>query len=325
MPPLIGHTTQRNALAELLRQERLPSTLLFIGKVGIGKQGVARELARHLLCQASQHSDLGGCGSCQPCRLFDAGNHPDLHTLDFGADGVAVDDVRTLLERITLRAFMKGRRVAILNDVDEISLIGANIILKSLEEPRPETFFLLTASTPSRLPVTLLSRCQRWFFEQLKPEEIVEILRQRGEGDGCEALAIAADGSVAAIAEMHAHAEMFEQTRAVVQAAYRDDGRGVTKAALAWGGDKEGYRNRITFLRNILRSKLLESGTDLNAAAVWAHALQCALDVEYLILDRHVNANLCFHALLRACSHTNASTYRNLPYSAPTLLERVAG
>lgn len=323
MPPLIGHTTQRTALAELLRQERLPSTLLFIGKAGIGKQLVARELARHLLCQSSQHSDHGGCGSCQPCRLFDAGNHPDLHTIDFGADGVAVDDVRTLLERITLRAFMGGRRVAILNDVDQISLIGANIILKSLEEPRAETFFLLTASTPSRLPITLLSRCQRWFFDQLTPAEIVQILQQRGEKDDCEALAAAADGSVAAVAEMRAHAEMFDQTRAVVLAAYRDDGRGITKAAHAWGGDKEGHRHRITFLRNILRENLRQSGSDPDAAAVWAHALQCALDAEYLILDRHVNANVCFHALLRACSHTNAATYRGLPHTAPTLLERV--
>ncbi len=321
----IGHSKQRALLTGLVQQDKLPSTLLLAGMRGIGKSLVARELARHLLCQHSAQSDTGGCGKCRTCTLFDAHNHPDLHTLSFGDEGATVDDVRETLERLSLKAFMNGRKVAIFDDVDNISLVGSNIILKSLEEPRPETFFILVASTPSRLPQTLLSRCQRWFFDRLSPAEIKEILSRRGEGDVGEALSLVTDGSVSSLETMKTRAEMLDTIRSILDLALKGDESKVTKAAQEWGADKSGMRDRITFLRSLIRERLLSAGTDLDASAVWAHALQNALDVEYLVLDRHVNPTLCFLKLLRDCNRCNAALYRQLPHTAPTIMERLVG
>jgi hypothetical protein len=321
----IGHSKQRTILTSLAQQDKLPSTLLFAGTKGIGKHLVAQELGRLLLCQNSTKAPAGGCGECRTCTLFDAKNHPDLHTLAFGDDGATVDDVRETLERLSLKSFMNGRKVAIFDDVDNISLVGSNIILKSLEEPRPETFFILVASTPSRLPQTLLSRCQKWFFDRLSPQEIKEILIRRGDGQVSDSLSLAADGSVASIDTMKARAEMFDTIRSTLELAFKGDESKIIKAAQEWGSDKNGMRDRLTFLRTLIRERLSASQKDLDASAVWAHALQNALDIEYLVLDRHINATLCILKLLRDCSLSNAALYRQLPHSAPTIMERLTG
>ncbi len=321
----IGHVKQRTLLTSLIREDKLPSTLLFTGIKGIGKHLVAQELARHLLCQNSAEAPTGGCGTCRTCVLFEARNHPDLHTLTFGEDGATVDDIRNTLERLSLKSFMSGRKVAVFDNVDNISLVGSNIILKSLEEPRPETFFILIASNPSRLPQTLLSRCQKWFFDRLTPNEITEILVRRGDGEASEALSLAADGSVSSIETMKTRAEMLDTIRNTLDLAFKGDESKIAKAAQEWAGDKNGIRDRLTFLRTSIRERLLVSRDDLDAAAVWAHALQNALDIEYLVLDRHVNATLCILKLLRECNRSNAALYRQLPHSTPTIMEQITG
>jgi len=291
---------------------------------GIGKHLVARELARQLLCQATQAAPQGGCGECRPCKLFDAGNHPDIHTLNFGGDGASVDDIRQVLERLSLRAFMGTRKVAIFNDADAISIVGANCILKSLEEPRPENFFILIASNPSKLPTTILSRCQRWFFDRLSEEEIKEILRGRAASEEEIALAAFADGSVGALANIRSRTESADEIEAVLNAAWKGDIARVTRAAQEWGAEKSTLREKINFLRMQIRHRLVNRAGDLGAAAVWAHALQNTIDAEYLILERHVNPTLILLRVLRSCSQEFASGYQMTPNRYPTILEDLA-
>jgi DNA polymerase III delta prime subunit len=321
---IIGHHKQRSSLAELAHTERLPSTLLFSGAAGIGKQLIAKELAAQLLCSNPSSAALGGCGRCQSCTLVSSGNQPDLHLLDFNSDaGVTVDDLRRTLEKLSLRSFMGGRKVAIMNDVDAISVVGANIILKSLEEPRPETFFILTASTPSRLPPTLLSRCQRWFFDRLSSAEIQEILTAQGEASVDETIAILADGSISTLTAMRGRTDLWDDVRQAVDKAYSGDSSAVAKAALTWGSDKNLVHERLTFIRSAIRAKLLEYAHDYNAAAVWSNALQNALDAEYLVQDRHVNPTLCFAHVLSSCNKELALQYQRHPNSLASLGERL--
>lgn len=324
MASIIGHLHQRDGLAELARSEKLPSTLLMTGTKGIGKSLVARELAAQLLCEQKHQTPRGGCGSCKPCCLIKAGNHPDLHTLHFGSEeGVSVDDLRQTLEGLSLRAFMGGRKVALFDDVDSISTVGANIILKSLEEPRAETFFILVASNPSRLPQTLLSRCQRWFFDRLTVPEIREIIKNRGEEDVSDTLAILADGSVSAIATIKDRSQMWVEIQETLEKAHRGDASAVAAAGLSWGSDKNLVHERFTFLRCAIRARLVQDAADRDAAAVWAHALQNTLDATYLATERHVNPTLCFVRVLSSCDKRNAAAYQRAPNLSQTLGDEV--
>ncbi len=325
MNQIVGHHKQRTALSNLVLEGRLPSTLLFAGTEGIGKKLLARELARQLLCQGNPPSPQGGCGSCKPCHLFDSGNHPDLQYIRFGQDGASVDDLREMLERLSLRPFMGNRKVAILDDADAISVIGANIILKTLEEPRPENFFILIAATPSRLPATLLSRCQRWFFDRLSREEIEKILHHRGASDEELKLAALADGSIGALEAIRSQAAIADEVVEIVEASWRGDSARVTRAAQEWGADKATIGERLALLRLTIRQKLLDNSHNQAASAVWAIALQNALDAQYLVLERHANATLVLLRVLQSCGQRNSNLIQHAPNGCPSLVEEFLG
>jgi DNA polymerase III delta prime subunit len=320
MTSIIGHTKQRQELSQLVRSDRLPSALIFSGLHGIGKHLIAREVARQLLCEQKESASQGGCGTCRTCTLFKSGTHPDMRTLSFsGEHGASVDDIRHALEKMSLKPFMGGKKVTILNDADEISIVGANVILKSLEEPRPDTYFILVLANPSRLPPTILSRCQRFFFDRLSTEEIKDIITLRGIQEISEALALLADGSAASLDSLQAQSDMWEDVRAVVERAWLGDHAIVARAAQEWGADKNQIKERLTFLRTTIRQRLLATSADSSATAVWAVALQNALDAEYLILDRHVNATLTIFKTLQSCDQALSSSYQITPRQHPTL------
>ncbi len=236
---------------------------------------------------------------------------------------MSVDDLRATLEKLSLRPFLGTRKVTILNDADNISTIGANILLKSLEEPRPENFFILTATTPSRLPQTVLSRCQRWFFDRLSNSDLDAILIQRGAGDEDRALIPFADGSCAALESIRSKGELREETKNALDAAWRGDIATITKIAQDWAADKAGIKERLTFLRTSIRERLIETAADKNKAVVWAHGLQNAIDAEYLVVDRHVNATLMILTVLKSCNQFLAMAYQVTPNTTAPVWERL--
>jgi DNA polymerase III gamma/tau subunit len=320
---LIGHCNQRTALAKLVHEQRLPSSLLFSGVAGVGKRLVARELASQLLCMATQPIPAGGCGECQSCRLICAGNHPDLRSIDCGGSDFSSDTLRETLEQLSLRPFLGKAKATILNDADTISTVCANILLKTLEEPRPENFFILVATTPSRLPQTVLSRCQRWFFDRLSNEDIASILDQRGASQEERDLIPFADGSCAALESINAKAELRDEMNSVLDAAWRGDTAAIAKTAQDWGTDKTSIAERLQFLRASIRERLLGAAPNPGAAAVWAHGLQNAIDAEYLVVDRHVNPTLTILAVLQSCQHDLAVAYQIAPNSSAPVRERL--
>jgi DNA polymerase-3 subunit delta' len=319
---LIGHKHQRHALAQLAANDKLPSSLIFCGPEGVGKRMVALELAARVMCLNNQSSHAkDACGTCRSCQLISFGNHSDLTTLDWGTeDGVSVDNIRSSLESIGLRTLIGTKRVTILNDVDHISTTGANILLKTLEEPRPNSFFILVAATPSRLPQTVLSRCQRWFFDRLSNAELGEILTNRGANQEDLALVPFADGSCVLLERLKGHGALSEEINVTLDAALRGDTAQIAKTAQAWGTNKDGIKDKLILVRSAIRDRLLASAGDPQLAAVWAHGLQNAIDAEYLIVDRHVNATLTMLEVLQSCRYDRALGYRITPnLTAPRL------
>jgi DNA polymerase-3 subunit delta' len=152
---------QWNRLSAAYRQHRLPHALLISGPEGIGKERLATELARALLCHAPDDAGFG-CGRCSACRLFSAGTHPDVLWVRPKEAGKAIriDQVRELGVYLTMTAHAGGRKVAVISPADALNLNAANSLLKTLEEPTDNTHILLVTAVPGRLPVTVRSRCQ---------------------------------------------------------------------------------------------------------------------------------------------------------------------
>ncbi|HEY5675067.1 MAG TPA: DNA polymerase III subunit delta' [Malonomonas sp.] len=189
---IIGHERQKEILRQALRNQKVAHAYLFEGPEGVGKRLVALALARTLLCQTGK-----GCGDCAPCRKVDHNNHPDIHFLDAEGATIKIDQVRALQKELSLRPFEGRYKICLIDGAEHFNPAAANALLKTLEEPQPNTLMILLSSRPDSLLSTIRSRCQKLPFQRLPKQRLAEILSQRLDLNETEAAILAAlsDGS----------------------------------------------------------------------------------------------------------------------------------
>lgn len=200
------------ALARLPGRARdLPRALLLAGQAGLGKREASLYLAHALLCEAPREA-LAACGACASCRLLQAGNHPDLRVIETGqteepaqagaaedADvpvagkppvrQISVDRIRALQDFVTITAHRGGAKVVCLVPAEAMHPAAANALLKMLEEPPGETWFILVSHQPDRLLPTIRSRCFRLPVALPQPGPALQWLAERGVDNAALALA----------------------------------------------------------------------------------------------------------------------------------------
>ena len=153
-------------LQSLSKNGRLPHALLLTGPVGIGLRHFARCVSASLLCESNNKEEYP-CESCKGCHLRQAGNHPDLFPMEPEGKGkqIKVDQVRGLIEFITLKSHSGGYKIVLIDPAEVMNRHAANTLLKTLEEPPPQSLLLLLSHRPELLPITIRSRCQRIVFK----------------------------------------------------------------------------------------------------------------------------------------------------------------
>jgi DNA polymerase III subunit delta' len=177
------HLDEFERLAQ--QRARLPHALLLTGPVGIGKRVFARAVAAGMLCE-SPVAAFHACGQCQACRWLAGETHPDFRQLQPEAAEPAEDDdtrekrkkqdisiaqVRSLGDFINISAHRNGVKVVLIQPAEAMNANAANALLKSLEEPPPNTHFLLVSDRPHMLPATIRSRCRQL---PLRPPSLTE-------------------------------------------------------------------------------------------------------------------------------------------------------
>lgn len=187
------------------RRERLPHALLLVGQKGMGKFELARLFAAGLLCEQPT-PDGTACGGCLACNWFAQGNHPDFRLLQpeaLSAEGeveegkkkpsqqITIDQVRALDDFLTVGTHRGGLRIVIVNPTEAMNRSTANALLKTLEEPPPNSLFLLVSSEPMRLLPTIRSRCQLIAVPTPQPAHAEKILAAAGLNDAARWLALA--------------------------------------------------------------------------------------------------------------------------------------
>jgi DNA polymerase-3 subunit delta' len=188
---ILGHDEVVEQFRRTLKAGRLASTYLFVGPPGIGKRRFALELARSLLCTEVAEETLEPCGKCESCRMFAAGNHPDLEVIGLPEDKSTLPielfigdrehrNQEGLCHRIGLRPFFGRRQIAINDDADHFGIPSANCLLKTLEEPPLSALLILIGTSPSRQLPTIRSRSQIVRFRGLDKETVAKILVDSG-------------------------------------------------------------------------------------------------------------------------------------------------
>ena len=202
---LIGQDAMVQTLGNAIRRERLAHAFLMTGVRGVGKTSTARLIAKALNCVGSDGQGgptIDPCGSCEPCVAIAEGRHMDVIEMD-AASHTGVDDVREIIEAVRYSAVSARYKIYIIDEVHMLSRNAFNALLKTLEEPPPHVKFLFATTEVDKLPVTVLSRCQRFDLRRISAPMLAEhfagICRAEGVAADDEALAMianAAEGSV---------------------------------------------------------------------------------------------------------------------------------
>jgi len=185
------------ALRRAHAAQRLPHALLIHEAPGAGGGQLAAWIARLVLCTAAEPP----CGRCGACRSSREEQHPDLTCVRPIEDSqqIRIEQVRALGEELTLTSHQGGYKVALIEPADAMNRFAANALLKTLEEPAPRTLIVLVAQQPSRLPATIMSRCQRITLRAPSRAQSLEWLRAtRGEGDWGAVLDVLGEAPLAA-------------------------------------------------------------------------------------------------------------------------------
>lgn len=190
---IVGHKQQISILSRARAQERLAHAYLFTGPTGVGKRQVALALAQNLLCL-----EQTSCGHCSACQKMASSNHPDLHLLDSSDGTIKIEHIRLVQQQLSLRPLEGKYRICLIDGAEEMTPAAANALLKTLEEPRPDTLLILITAQPESLLPTIRSRCQQLPFKRL-PRFQLETILQRKLGlkdDQVAVLAALSDGSL---------------------------------------------------------------------------------------------------------------------------------
>jgi DNA polymerase-3 subunit delta' len=280
-----GHDGIVNMLRTAVARKRLASSFLFCGPAGIGKRAFAQRFAQALLCQARPTKNLDPCEKCQSCAMALAGAHPDVEIVSKPDDKaflpveLFLGDLQHrgregLCHWIGLKPFMGGRRIAIIDDADFFNEAGANCLLKTLEEPPPQSVLILIGTSPAKQLPTIRSRCQIIRFSPLSEETVARLLVSQGLiADKAEAVRLArfSEGSLQQAIGL-ADEGLWNCRRTILEKLSADVLDSVGLAQTVWafveGAGKEASARRaklrqlVMFAAEFYR-RLLHVGTDL--------------------------------------------------------------
>ena len=183
---LVGQAAMVQTLKNAFEADRIAQAFILTGIRGTGKTTTARIIAKGLNCIGLDQK--GGptvepCGKCSNCTAIIEGNHVDVLEMD-AASRTGVDDIREIIESIYYKASSGRFRVYIIDEVHMLSNNAFNALLKTLEEPPKHVKFIFATTEIRKVPVTVLSRCQRFDLRRIEPEEMIALLQRIAKSEG---------------------------------------------------------------------------------------------------------------------------------------------
>ncbi len=171
-----GHEQARAIFREAIERNRVAHGYLLVGMAGVGKKTLARSLAQALNCDLARYP---ACGTCASCIKIESSNHPDVIMVERETRSIKINQIRELIASLHYRAYEGRVKVVIIPEAERMTPHSMNALLKTLEEPRPDTVLILTTSNQERLLPTIVSRLQIIRLKPLPLSVIEDMIREQ--------------------------------------------------------------------------------------------------------------------------------------------------
>ena len=180
---VVGQRPVVKTLQNSLLRDRVAHAILFSGIRGVGKTTLARIMAKAINC--TKGPALNPCNICESCQAITAGSSLDLYEID-GASNRGIQEIRELKEKIRFLPVSSKYRIIIIDEVHMLTTEAFNALLKTLEEPPAHVFFMFATTELHKIPITILSRCQRYELKRVAPIDLGRHLHNLAEAEGVQ-------------------------------------------------------------------------------------------------------------------------------------------
>ena len=170
---VVGQKQVTEILQKAICLDKIAHAYLFSGPRGTGKTSMAKIFARAINCEHEQNGNP--CNTCSICTQIIEGDSLDVVEID-AASNRSIEDIRTLRETIKFLPAEGRKKIYIIDEVHMLTIEAFNALLKTLEEPPSHVIFILATTEPERIPITILSRCQRYEFHRISSDDIMSRL-----------------------------------------------------------------------------------------------------------------------------------------------------
>ncbi len=199
---LIGQDTLVQIITNAINSKRIANAYLLTGVRGVGKTTTARLIAMSLNCTSKKENSCEPCTNCESCNSIRADHNLDVIEMD-AASKTGVDDIREIIDNVKYKPVKSEYKIFIIDEVHMLSKSAFNALLKTLEEPPEHIIFIFATTEAKKIPVTILSRCQRFDLKRVNSQKLSEHLKKISDlekinidDDAIALLVRAADGSV---------------------------------------------------------------------------------------------------------------------------------
>ena len=234
---IVGQEHVTKTLVNALKQEKIAHAYLFSGPRGTGKTTAAKILAKALNCE--QREGVEPCNHCASCISIDQGSAMEVFEID-AASNRGIDEIRELRENVKLSAIQGKHKVYIIDEVHMLTTEAFNALLKTLEEPPPQVVFILATTEVQKIPLTILSRVQRFEFHRISVQDIQSRLVEV-----CVALSRQVHENALVVIAQKSEGSLRDALSIMDQCLLRDDPIGVEEVYLVLGMVGEAFSAQL--------------------------------------------------------------------------------
>lgn len=253
---IFGNDKIKLLLTKAINENNILHSYMFIGLNGIGKFLFAKEFAKTILCNSSNHS----CNSCNSCTKFNSNNHPDFMVIQ-PEDGksIKIEQIRFLQEKIAEKPIISNKKVYIINDSDCMTKESQNCLLKTLEEPPEYAVIILILSNESKLLNTIKSRCTKFSFQSLSNENIAQYFATNNLGTINSNILKLCNGSIGKAIELQDESIGYDNLDSLINNLDQKDIVDIWNSGDILYQSKDNINSLLEYINIILMDKLLDT------------------------------------------------------------------